>query len=165
MAYVYMMDEQNPGQVRRDADGKTWIYARAGASATAQYGHVLLPVYNSSTEKGEMWATVPWDVGDLGSATDSWIGHNMYMGFNMETVPSDNFGWFQVGGKASINLITAATGTAGYTLEWYAATVTPCVGSTSLIPRLSQFGVFVETHDTSTAQVVYLHGTPCYGVS
>ena len=147
MAYVHLTDGFDLTGARVDADGKMWMWARAGASATAQTGKVLgQRIYDG---KGEWIATIPFDTG-YGTETAAAYAQ-FYVGFPNALVPSDTHGWFQVGGEASIQLATEQAGTAGCYLRWEDATVQAGVATSAFasVGAVNYFGAFTNTNEAT----------------
>lgn len=165
MAYVHLTDDYDPTVARVDADGKTWMWARALSSATVRMGHVLFQNYNTTSERGEWQATVPWD--STMASTSAAAQVQFYVGINNELVPSDNYGWFQIGGKATQTLDTAATSTAGSYLRWHDATC-KMSGSNDIVSLgglVNFYGMITDAADAATNHDVYLFGRRCNGLT
>lgn len=131
---------------REDSNGKIFVYARAGASSTALYPKL---VYYG---RDGFRTTAVYDTG--ATALSAALGYQrFYLGIPSDAVPSDNDGWFQIGGPIEDVVLDASqSGTTGNMVVWKDATLTvsTAISATGATQFCDCVGIVMATATAST---------------
>lgn len=166
MAFVHTQDTYRSILPREDGNGKIWLQAYAVASCTATYPKMLAIGYESSGGRFGYKANALFDVGAASTTMAAQIGH-FYLGISKETVPSDSWGWFQIGGYVGTVGCDSGgiTGTIGGMFNVTDASVANAGAAASITNsvNIGAFGICTASASATATHSMYLLGVPFVG--
>ena len=161
---------------REDADGRTFIFARAMSAATYKTLYVVMP-YAGTVGAGAVGvgyiATTIFATG-VAASVSAFLGiGNYYLGVADQAVASGSDGWFQIGGPCVSTTLSTCSATTGSYYSWLVASVSAVAASFANY-QTSLFGIAMtsntgglpagSTAATYTCHDVYLLNRPVFGI-
>lgn len=166
MSFVHTDEQQMSILPREDADGKLWLYAEARATCTAAYPVMLSPGYAGGTlsvgwgyRADAIYNTATASLG-AGARVDK-----MFIGIPNETIESNSWGWFQIGGQCDDVVTASITGSLGGYFCIKDASVANAGDGVSASFTANVFAVCTVAASRSTVHDMYLCGRPMCGIT